>query len=263
MYVASAANHRVRKIDVAGTITTIAGTGDRGLTVGSASGSSGGFLGPATGQALYSPYGIAADGVGNVYVADTLNDRVLMIDPQGIGWRIAGTRDPRGFSLYCRNPRYGRCPESGIPLEAILGRPSSLAADGSGNVFVDHGPFIHKITVFSRIAKFADLEDSFENVFYEDESEANFIKALAVDGSGNVFVGVGTTGGQILKANAEDGSISVIAGTGEEGFSGDSGPAGSARLSVSGLAVDQFGNVWFTDYHSGRIRVLEPFSSGR
>ena len=75
-------NHRIRKVDSTGTITTIAGSGERG---------DGGDGGPAVQAQLYSPYGVATDGAGNLYIADTRNHRILVLTPM-TGDRTAPAR---------------------------------------------------------------------------------------------------------------------------------------------------------------------------
>ena len=80
VYVTDDRNHRIRKVDAAGVITTIAGTGETGYREGGFSGDGG----PATEAALYYPRGVAVDGAGNVYVEDAGNHRVRRIDT---AWR--------------------------------------------------------------------------------------------------------------------------------------------------------------------------------
>ncbi len=75
LYVADSSNHRVRKIDPSGVITTVAGTGERGLA---------GDGGPATEAELNSPKGIALNAVGEIFVVDSGNDRVRRIDHSGV-----------------------------------------------------------------------------------------------------------------------------------------------------------------------------------
>ncbi|MCY4584781.1 MAG: SBBP repeat-containing protein, partial [Bryobacterales bacterium] len=70
VYIADANNHRIRRVDSSGIITTIAGTGERGF---------GGDGGPATQAQLYSPRGVAVDGAGNVYIAGRFNHRIRVL----------------------------------------------------------------------------------------------------------------------------------------------------------------------------------------
>ena len=82
VYIADLSNYRIRKVDSLAIITTIAGTGVRGF---------GGDGGPAVEAQLSSPYGVAVDGAGNVYIADSNTRRIRKVDSSGIITTIAGT----------------------------------------------------------------------------------------------------------------------------------------------------------------------------
>ena len=98
-----------------GTITTIAGTGKQGFS---------GDGGPATEGEAGSPYGVAVDVKGNVYIADGLNSRVRKVSPGGKITTFAGT----GGSDF---------PGDGGPATAVyLNRPNGLAVDSAGNVYI-------------------------------------------------------------------------------------------------------------------------------
>jgi sugar lactone lactonase YvrE len=108
-------NERVRMIDVDGTITTVAGTGEAGDT---------GDGGPGTDATLNSPYGLAIDAAGNLYVADSKGARVREIARDGTITTVAGTGVP-GYSG-----------DGGRATQAQLSQPSSLAVDASGDLFI-------------------------------------------------------------------------------------------------------------------------------
>ena len=88
LYIADTGNRRIRKVDSTGTITTIAGTGEVGFS---------GDGGPAVEAELRNPYGVAVDSAGNVYIADTRNQRIRKVDSTGTITTIAGTGEV-GFS---------------------------------------------------------------------------------------------------------------------------------------------------------------------
>ena len=88
LYFADTDNHRIRKVDTAGIITTVAGNGTRGFS---------GDGGQATAAALNWPYGVAIDPAGNLYIADTVNNRIRLVSPTGVIRSIAGT-GVAGFS---------------------------------------------------------------------------------------------------------------------------------------------------------------------
>ena len=87
LYIAASGNHRIRKVDSSGVITTIAGTGVYGF---------GGDDGPAVDAQLRSPWSVAADSAGNLYIADTVNFRIRKVDSSGVITTFAGTGE-RGF----------------------------------------------------------------------------------------------------------------------------------------------------------------------
>ena len=115
LYIADTSNHRIRKVDLTGTITTIAGTGESGF---------GGDGGPAVEAQLDAPRGVAMDSTDNLYIADTLNQRIRKVDSTGTITTIAGTEE-RGFSW-----------DGGPAVEARLDSPSDVAVDSEGNVYI-------------------------------------------------------------------------------------------------------------------------------
>ena len=119
LYVADSENSRIRRIDPEGTITTIAGTGERGFS---------GDGGPATEARLAYPGGLAVDGSGNLYVADSGNSRIRRIDPEGTITTIAGSGPGSSSGGYSG--------DGGPATEAQFSGPGALAVDGSGNLYV-------------------------------------------------------------------------------------------------------------------------------
>ena len=120
VYIADTANRRVRKVSASGTITTFAGTGGAPVSVALR-----GDGGPATSAALYYPVGVAADGQGNVYIADFHDDRVRMVSPAGTITTFAGT-----------DPRTGTFDDGGPATSARLSGPTGVAVDRQGNVYI-------------------------------------------------------------------------------------------------------------------------------
>ena len=115
LYVADDNNHRIRRIDAAGVVTTLAGTGVAGFS---------GDGGPAGSAQLDHPRGVAVDGRGNVFVADSMSARVRMIDPDGIIATVAG----------CGRQGFGG--DGGPATVARLFEPRGVAVDGAGRLFV-------------------------------------------------------------------------------------------------------------------------------
>ncbi len=116
-------NHRVRKIDRAGVITTVAGNGDDGCGSGSCQGGKGDG-GPATEASLRHPFDLAVDDDGNLFISEPLNDRIRKVAPDGTISTFAGTGTP-GFSG-----------DGGPAAAASLKLPTGLEVDRSGNLFI-------------------------------------------------------------------------------------------------------------------------------
>src|SRR5439155_21514430 len=115
IYVADKRNNRIRKVGPSGMMTTIAGNGGGGF---------GGDGGPASMAMLNYPWGVTVDNNGNLFVADTLNQRIRKIGPDGIITTVAGN-GTRGFSG-----------DGGPAVSAQLAEPAGVAIDGSGNLFI-------------------------------------------------------------------------------------------------------------------------------
>ena len=115
VYIADRGDHRVRRVDGSGIITTLVGTGEPGDE---------GDGGPATEARLSSPSDVVVDAAGSVYVADTSNHRVRRVDPSGVIVTVAGTGEPG----------YGG--DGGAATDARLNSPRGVAVDGVGNLYI-------------------------------------------------------------------------------------------------------------------------------
>jgi len=127
IYFADLDNQRVRKIDKAGIITTIAGSG----TVIANLGTEGGFSGdggPATSARLHSPHGVGVDAAGNVYIADTTNYRIRKVTPAGIISTVAGTGS-------ITIPVLGNLGDGG-PATSATFIPWDVKPDAAGNLYI-------------------------------------------------------------------------------------------------------------------------------
>ena len=239
LYLADVVNHRVRRIDTAGVISTIAGTGEEGF---------GGDGGPATDAQLNYPAGVAVDGAGKVYVADVGNQRLRRIDTAGVISTIAGTGQS-GFSG-----------DGGPATDAALSYLRGVAVDAAGNVYVadERNQRVRRIDTAGVISTIAGTGQS---GFSGDGGPATdaqlfYPAGVAVDAAGNVYVADELN--QRVRRIDTAGVISTIAGTGEEGFGGDGGPATEAQLNYpTGVAVDAAGNVYVTDERNHRVRRID------
>jgi uncharacterized protein (TIGR03437 family) len=262
LYIADTFNNRIRKVSNGG-ITTVAGTGPSG---GQVVGGFSGDNGPATNAHLQGPGGVAVDSAGNLYIADTANNRIRKITG-GVITTVAGngTYDVSSNSLG----------DNGPATSAGLYFPSGVAVDAAGNVYIaDTGSnHIRKVSngvittvagswpcafdLFSCGGRFAFGGDGGPAT----SAELAYPDAVAVDSAGNLYI-ADTLNNRIRKVS--NGVITTVAGTGPSGghvggFGGDNGPATSAQLNFpSGVAVDAAGNVYIADTGNWRIRVLTP-----
>ncbi len=239
VYIADSENNRIRRIDRAGIISTIAGTGAE---------SYGGDGGPAATAQLRGPRGVAVDGSGNVYIADTGNERIRRIDRAGIISTIAGT----GVEAYGG--------DGGPAAAAQLDAPRGLTFDGAGNLyFADQwNERIRKIDASGIISTVAGNGSGTYGGDGGPAASASLQSpaSVAVDGAGNIFIG-DRNNYRVRKVDAATGVITTVAGNADYGLSGDGGPPEAAQLDEpAGLALDSIGNLYIADSHNDRIRKV-------
>ena len=249
LYIADRRNHRIRKVDSSGTISTIAGTGEYGF---------GGDGGPATEAGLYNPNGVATDGAGNLYIADSGNHRIRKVDSTGTITTIAGTGE-RGFGGSDGDG------DRGPATNAQLNHPSEVAVDGAGNLYIaDEGNHrIRKVDSTGTIRHFAGLVGQRGRGGFRGDggpavkAQLNQPADVAVDGAGNLYI-ADSLNSRVRKVDSL-GFISTIAGTGNAGRpSGDGGPATNAQLAFpTGVAVDGAGNLYIADSPRHKIRKVD------
>jgi uncharacterized repeat protein (TIGR01451 family) len=234
LYIADYGNQRIRKVGASGTITTVAGNGSCCFS---------GDGGPATSAELYYPAGVAATAAGAFYIASGYGNRVRMVSTSGIIATVAGNGGS-GFSG-----------DGGAATSAQLANPEGVAVDSSGNLYVaDQGNVrVRKVSSAGVISTLLGgmVGDGGLGVF----GALNQPSGVARDNAGNTYV-ADTIDNRVRKV-ALDGTISTVAGTGAAGFSGDSGPAASARLNTPrGLAMDASGNLYIADSTNFRVRKV-------
>jgi uncharacterized protein (TIGR03437 family) len=240
LFIADTGNNRVRKV-ANGMITTVAGNATPGFS---------GDNGPATSAQLNVPYGVAVDSDGNLYIADSGNNRIRKV-ASGMVTTVAGNGTP-GFSG-----------DGGPATAAVLDQPYGVAVDGAGNLYISDDYFDNRIRKVSNGVITTVAGNGYPG-FGGDNIPATSTElwepaGIALDSAGNLFI-ADLINQRIRKVS--NGVITTVAGNGMEGFSGDSGPAFNAQLSrPQGVAVDSSGNVYIADGGNNRIRLLTPAGS--
>jgi uncharacterized protein (TIGR03437 family) len=246
LYIADTGNDRIRKVSN-GVITTVAGIGAFGFqAVGDI-----GDNGPAISARLASPAGVAVDFAGNLYIADTGNDRIRRVLPNGIIITVAG-----GGAWWFDA-------DNGPATNAWLDSPNGVAVDSAGNLYITDTFTDCSIREVSN-GMIATVAGGAGAGFIGDGGPAISAQlagpaGVAVDSAGNLYIAE-TANGRIRKVS--HGVITTITGTGQNGSDGDSGPAASAQFNYpNGIAVDFAGNVYIADTGNNRIRVLTTSGS--
>ena len=238
LYITDRADNRVRKVTPQGIISTVAGDGVPGFS---------GDGGAGIAASLSSPGGVAADTSGNVYLADSGNNRIRRVTPQGIISTVAGN-GVKGFSG-----------DGGPATAASLSYPQGLAVDTYGNLYIaDSGNSrIRKVTPQGIINTVAG---STVRGFRGDGGAATVASlsdpsGLCLDLLGNLYIV--DSGNSRIRKVTPPGIISTVAGNGFQGFSGDGGPATAAQFTYpSGIAVDSSGDLFVVDTGNCAVRKV-------
>ena len=239
-YFADYFNQRIRKINSAGTITTIAGTGTAGFS---------GDGGLAINAELHNPTGLAVDVIGNLYVADKGNNRVRMINTGGVITTLAGANTG------------GYTGDNGPASAAELYGPTGVAVDAQGNIYIADrsNNAVRKIDLNGMISTIAgtgaggfngdDWPSSTLATLYEPSS-------VAVDNIGNVYI-ADQNNNRVRKVDTFH-KISTVMGNGVAGYSADGSNAVHSEIyAPSSVAVDRWGNVYISDELNYLIRKMD------
>lgn len=239
-YISDWIGNAVREVTANGVINTIAGNGTLGYS---------GDGGPATSAQLNTPCGVVVDPAGDIYIADTGNDVVREVTPDGNINTIAGN-NTRGYSG-----------DGSAPASAQLYSPTGLALDAAGNLYIsDCGNNVIRVVTPGAGTIFT-LAGNIEPGYSGDGGPAgnaqfSYPKGLAMDSSGNLYIA--DFGNSAIRKITPGGTITTIAGNGTAGYFGDGGPAASAELSYPiSVAADSSGNVFIADTSNQRVREVQ------
>lgn len=223
---------------ITGIITTVAGT----------SGGYSGDNGAATSAELAVPNGVAVDSSGNIYIADTGNNRIRKVDTNGIITTVAG------------DGSVGYSGDNGAATSAQLNYPTGLAVDSRGNIYIADAlnDRIRKVDTNGTITTVAGNGWAGYSGDNGPATSAQLTNPLgvAVDSSGNIYIADYSY--NIIRKVDTNGIITTVAGDGTQGYSGNNGAATSAELSgPEGVEVDSNGNIYIADSENHKIRKVD------
>ncbi len=230
-------NHRIRKIDVNGIITTIAGGGTS---------YSDSIVG--TSAIVPMPWGICTDDAGNVYFTEGHYNQVKKINSSGMITTVAGAMSTGGFAG-----------DGGLATQALFKNICNVVVDKKGNILIsDAGNNrIRKVNTAGIISTIAGSPSgSFGDGIPASNAILLWPGGIAVDKIGNIFIG--ELNGYLVRKVDTLGIITTIAGNGTQGYTGDGGIATNASLGlIQGICCDTSGNVFIADKSYSNVRKID------
>src|SRR5665213_1429091 len=254
LFIADEVSNRIRKVDTDGIITTVAGNG---YGAGTGNGGYSGDGNAAINAELWYPSSVAVDAGGNLFIADSENNRIRKVDTNGVITTVAG-KGPSSFSG-----------DGSKATNATLYWPQGLALDAAGNIFIadSWNNRIRKVDTNGIITTVAGngvittVAGNGYGSFSGDGSaatNAGFFQpfGVSVDGGGNLFIA--DAGNNRIRKVDSNGTITTVAGVGTNIFSGDGGAATNAAINYPWKVVpDNLGNLFIADTGNNRIRKVD------
>lgn len=228
VYVSDAGNQTIRRITPAGVVTTLAGL----------AGSKGSADGRGSAAQFDGPRGLAVDGAGNVFVADSGNSTIRKVSPEGVVVTYAGAAGQAGFA-------------DGSAEEARFWSPCALLIDGDGSLLVAD-------TVNGRIRRISTA-GVVTTLTVSGGALAGFYQpsGVAKDASGNLYVTEGQFASVIARLTPA-GVLTTLAGSRYSPGSEDGTGVAARFNNPTGIASDAAGNLWVTDGNNATIRSVSP-----
>ncbi|MDX2041393.1 MAG: hypothetical protein SF097_09090 [Acidobacteriota bacterium] len=246
LYFSDTLNNRVRRVNSAGVITTVAGSGLNPFT--NELPPMDGDGGPATAARLNQPFGLALDAAGNLFIADAAAARIRRVAANsGIITTVAG------------NGLVGSAGNGGPAIEARLLFPTGVAVDRTGNIYIADINAHQVRRVAADTGIITTIAGTGAAGFNGDNIPANTAQLrqpaqLALDAAGDLYI-VEFAGQRIRKLTQSTGLITTVAGTGTAGLSGDGSDPTGAQLNLPfDVALDAAGNLFIADANNNRVR---------
>ena len=253
LYIADSGHNLIRMVNAAsGQISTIAGTGTASYT---------GDHAAATAATLNTPSGVALDGAGNLYIADTGNNAIRRVDAVT---HVITTVAGNGSGL----PGFAGDGSLATSVTVLLNGPQSIAVDTAGDLYIadTNNQVIRAVSASTGVINTVagDYFGPFGAGFggYNGDgvlatnATLNHPYSIAFDTAGNLFI-ADTVNNRIREVNAGTQVISTVAGDGTAGATGDAGQAIQAELNApTGIALDPAGNLYISDTQNYKIRKV-------
>ncbi len=242
IFIADSGNNRIREVVAStGIIKSVAGNGTQGFS---------GDGGLATNAELEGPFGVFVDGAGDIFIADSDNQRVREVS--------ASTGDIQSVAGNGGGANGG---DGGLATNAQLSLPGGVFADAAGNIFIGDSSNCDIRVVFASSGILQTAAGNEDFGFSGDGGPAIYAElstpyGVVTDAHGNLFI-ADVANNRIREVVAATGFIKTVAGNGTAGLSGDGGLATSAKLNGPlGVSVDAAGDIFIADTHNSRIREV-------
>jgi sugar lactone lactonase YvrE len=241
VFFADTENYRLRKVNPAGIISTLAGNGSSAYSKTN--------NGQVATNVSMQPYGVAVDTTGNVFIAEPPNCVVRKIATNGI------------ITLFAGNGTNGFAGNNGIATNALLYQPFSVYCSPSGDVFIGEYGAIRRVRTNGIVVAVAGKGylqiGNTGNGGPATGANIGRVTSLWGDAAGNIYFCDNIF--RVIRKIATNGIISTVAGNGQSGFTGDNGPALNASIFARALIGDGNGNLFVTDSGNNRLRKISNF----